>query len=59
MLRTEGEGVLSKSRRRSWVREDSPTGGAKPSAPVLWTKLGEMVDSGSLLMSECPGEVLK
>ncbi len=41
------------------MREDKPALGAKPSAPGLWTEPGEMADSGSLLTSERPGEVLK
>ena len=59
MLRIEGEGVLFRSRRRSWVREDKPADGAKPSAPGLWTEPGEMADSGSLLTSGRPDEILK
>ena len=55
----EGEGVLSRSRRRSWVSEDKPALGAKPSAPGLLTEPGETADSGSLLTSERPGEILK
>ena len=59
MLRTEGEGVLSKSRRRSWVRDDKPGRGIKPSAPGLRTEPGELADSGSLLLSERLGAMLK
>ena len=56
-MRIEGEGVLSRSRRRSWGREDKPVRGAKPSAPGLWSEPGgEMADSGSLLVSERPDE---
>lgn len=41
------------------MREDKPARGTEPSAPGLWIEPGEMADSGSLLMSERPGEILK
>ena len=41
------------------MRDDKPARGAKPSLPGLWTEPGDMADSGSLPISERPGEILK